>query len=180
MNDKDTETKKPAKQLTGRTVLISIVAFFAVIIGVNGIMTWFAIDTFSGVETEDAYRKGRDYNQEIQAAMAEKEHGWTVSVVEEKILPKAEFTLGPMPLHMVTIHVTDEADEIVRDLHIEGSIIRPVVKGYDTAVWFRPMSDGSYVAAADLPEDGKWQLKALIKDEAGKTRQIVEDLFFNP
>ena len=85
-----------------------------------------------------------------------------------------------MPLHMVTIHVTNEAGENVKGLHIEGKIVRPVVKGFDTAVWFRPMSDGSYVAAADLPEDGKWKLEALIKDEAGNTRQIVEDLYFNP
>ena len=171
---------KTPKPLTGRKVILGFVAFFAVVITVNGIMTYFAIDTFSGIETEDAYRKGRDFNQEIQLAMAEKELGWHVTVVEEKILPKSEFTTGPMPLHMVTIHVKDKSGDLMRGLLIEGSIIRPVVKGFDQAVWFRPMPNGSYVAAADLPDEGNWQLKAVIKDGDGNSRQIVEDLFFAP
>ena len=46
------------RPLTGRTVLICLIAFFAVVAIVNGIMIRAAISTFGGVETGSAYQAG--------------------------------------------------------------------------------------------------------------------------
>ena len=66
--------------LTGRHVLIAILAFFGVIFAVNGVMTYIALDSFSGLATEDAYRKGLRYNEQIAAADAQAAKGWRVDV----------------------------------------------------------------------------------------------------
>ena len=55
-------------RFTGRKFLITIVTFFTVVIGANVIMATFALSEFDGVVEEDAYRKGRDYNDQLAAA----------------------------------------------------------------------------------------------------------------
>ena len=46
-----TVTPKPAREVTGTTVLICFVGFFGVVATVNGIMMHAAITTFAGTET---------------------------------------------------------------------------------------------------------------------------------
>ena len=60
----------PAR-ITGRHVLFAMLAFFAVVIGVNATMITYAVGTFSGEEEADAYRKGLDYNQTLARRSAE-------------------------------------------------------------------------------------------------------------
>ena len=43
------------RPLTGRVVLISLVAFFAIVIAVNLVLAKLAIDTLPGTEVESAY-----------------------------------------------------------------------------------------------------------------------------
>ena len=52
-------------------VLICLVAFFAVVAGVNGIMIRAAVSTFGGVETGNAYQAGLAFAQEIAAVEAQ-------------------------------------------------------------------------------------------------------------
>ena len=56
------------RPLTGRTVLICLIAFFAVISIVNGIMIRAAISTFGGVETGSAFQAGQAFKHDIEAA----------------------------------------------------------------------------------------------------------------
>ena len=42
------------KEVTGRMVLACLLAFFAVVAGVNALMIRAAVSTFGGVETENA------------------------------------------------------------------------------------------------------------------------------
>ncbi|MDP6343656.1 MAG: FixH family protein, partial [Alphaproteobacteria bacterium] len=56
------------RPLTGRDVLWLLLGFFALIIVVNGIFVVLALNSFSGVSTENAYRQGLAYNQTLQAA----------------------------------------------------------------------------------------------------------------
>ena len=65
-----------ANGLTGRHVLIALVAFFGVMLIANGIFVYFAVATFSGGDTSNAYRKGLDYNETLAAAERQAERGW--------------------------------------------------------------------------------------------------------
>jgi len=72
------------RPLTGRTVLICLLAFFGVIIGVNAVMIRAAVTTFGGVETGNAYRAGLEFNREIAAAQQQEARHWQVSVHAER------------------------------------------------------------------------------------------------
>jgi nitrogen fixation protein FixH len=71
----DRNTRRP---LTGRTVLICLVAFFGVVSLANAIMIRAAVTTFSGVETGSAYQAGQNFKYEAAAARAQEERHWQV------------------------------------------------------------------------------------------------------
>ena len=66
------------RQVTGRMVLVCLVAFFAVVAGVNAIMIRAAVSTFGGVETESAYQAGLAFAREIAAVEAQDALHWQV------------------------------------------------------------------------------------------------------
>jgi nitrogen fixation protein FixH len=69
---------KPARPLTGRMVLLCLLAFFGTVIGVNMLMMKFAIDTLSGTEVDSAYRASLAYENEIAAARDQNRRNWKV------------------------------------------------------------------------------------------------------
>lgn len=73
------DVKRPVRELTGKHVLIIFLAFFGVVIAVNGFMLRSAISTFTGLETDSAYRAGLAYNQQLEAARQQAALGWTVN-----------------------------------------------------------------------------------------------------
>ena len=54
------------RPLTGRMVLLCLIAFFGTVIGVNMLMMKFAIDTLSGTEVDSAYRASRGYTAKAE------------------------------------------------------------------------------------------------------------------
>jgi nitrogen fixation protein FixH len=65
--------------VTGRTVLVCLVAFFAVVAGVNAIMIRAAVSTFGGVETKNAYEAGLTMAREIASVEAQDALHWQVN-----------------------------------------------------------------------------------------------------
>jgi len=57
------------KPLTGRKVLLILIAFFGVVIGVNVTMMRLAILTLPGTEVDSAYSASLGYEKEIRAAL---------------------------------------------------------------------------------------------------------------
>ena len=57
-SDSSSGDGRPPREVTGRMVLVCLVAFFAVVAGVNAVMIRAAVSTFGGVETESAYQAG--------------------------------------------------------------------------------------------------------------------------
>jgi nitrogen fixation protein FixH len=164
MNKMRTE-KKP---LTGPKVISWFVAFFVVIIAVNGTMTYFAISTFSGVETDDAYRKGRDFNDEIALAEKQKALGWRADVSIEKIDEAKDF---------FTLTMTDAGGKPLNDLVVSGLFFRPVHKGFDREMPFAFMGDGRYGAVMALPMRGKWHLKFEAASQSGEVFKLTDEVF---
>src|SRR5436305_14060170 len=66
------------KPLTGRKVLLMLVAFFGVVIGVNMIMMKLAIQTLPGTEVDSAYSASLAYESEIAAAHDQNARNWKV------------------------------------------------------------------------------------------------------
>ena len=72
-------TRRRPRELTGRTVLLCLVAFFAVVAAVNVIMMTAAVTTFSGVETKNSYQAGVTFAREEAAAEAQESRHWRVN-----------------------------------------------------------------------------------------------------
>lgn len=133
--------------LTGRHVLIAILAFFGVIFAVNGVMTYFALNTFSGLAVDDAYRKGLRYNQQIAAADAQAAMGWRGELI---------YRDGPGVLRLTLI---DQAELPLRDLRVEGVLGRPASAQEDRAIAFVQTTPGVYEATVGLLPGGQWSAR---------------------
>lgn len=155
------------KPLTGKKVLIWFLGFFFVVFGANMVMAWFAVTTFSGVQTEDAYARGRDFNQEIARAENQQALGWSISV-ETKME-------GEMRL-FVTMTIKDASGDALEAMRVEGQVVRPVRKGIDQPAVFAHLGGGRYGSGLALPKPGKWQLQVRVQDAAGRERRIVHDI----
>src|SRR5271169_6324848 len=70
-------TKQP-REVTGWTVLGLMVAFFAVVIGVNAFMAHKALSTFGGVETDSSYRAGQTFERDVAMAQAQDARHWQI------------------------------------------------------------------------------------------------------
>ena len=160
-------TPRPVKPLTGRKVLVWFLGFFLIVFGANFIMSWFAITTFSGVETKDAYVKGRDFNAEISRAEKQKALGWTIAVKAENLSKDEVF---------LTLTIKNAEGGPLETMDVEGLLVRSVHDGVDQEIAFASLGGGKYAGAAQLPLQGKWQLQATVKDAAGRERKVVHDI----
>lgn len=80
--------------ITGRMVLIGMVAFFGVVAAVNGVFIYLSLSTFPGVETDGAYRKGLTYNQSLAEAESWRALGWRIDLAWRNQGPdRGRFTL---------------------------------------------------------------------------------------
>jgi nitrogen fixation protein FixH len=66
------------RELTGRKVLLYLVASFAVVFAVNGYMVKAAISTFGGVETQSSYKAGQLFEHEVETAERQAALHWRV------------------------------------------------------------------------------------------------------
>lgn len=71
-----TDTRKP-REFTGRHMLVSIVAFFAVVIGVNVTMATLAEKSWTGLVVENTYVASQQFNEEARKGRAQAALGWT-------------------------------------------------------------------------------------------------------
>ena len=73
------QAKKPPRELTGAKVLLWLVAFFAVVFIVNGVMVRAAISTFGGGDTISSYKAGLQFEHEVGVAERQAARHWQVA-----------------------------------------------------------------------------------------------------
>lgn len=134
------------KELTGRTVLICLVAFFAVVAAVNGVMMTAAIKTFGGVETASSYQAGLAFAHEISAVEAQDRLGWQVGV--RAIGGKAA---------ALEIVARDRDERPVSGLKIAGRLSHPMDRRLDRDLALREIGPGVFQTDATNAA-GQWDL----------------------
>ena len=127
------------RELTGRAVLLILLAFFGVVIAVNVIMAHFAVSTFAGVETASSYKAGLAFSAEHRAAEAQVARHWSVNV--ELASPGNE-------ARVVTIRVLDLAGAPLSQLTPDGRFAHPTDARHDVDLDLKPIGDGRYRATA--------------------------------
>jgi nitrogen fixation protein FixH len=143
-----------SKQLTGRMVFVCLLAFFAVVAGVNAIMMTAAISTFGGVEMANAYQAGLAFEREITAADAQNALHWRVeaTVVSAR---GAEF---------IDMTVKDAQGRPVTGLSATGRLTHPADGRADHAVVFGPTAPGRFRGELSAAP-GQWVLElGLLRD----------------
>lgn len=138
------------RKITGRTVLLSLVAFFAVVFLVNGIFFWLARDSWTGLSTEDAYRKGIAFNDELARADAQRLLGWTA---------ETEYASAGPGEGRLLFALTTADGRPVRDREVSATFRRPVTEGIDFSAALSGDETGRYVADIMPPAPGQWDVR---------------------
>lgn len=76
MTRSSTERASDMGELTGRKVFLITAAFFGVIIAVNGVLAWKAVQTFPGLEVPNSYVASQTWEAE---RAAQKALGWDLA-----------------------------------------------------------------------------------------------------
>ena len=146
----------PKGAWTGRHVVIALVAFFAVIFAINGLFLYFAITSFSGVETDNAYRRGVAYNAVLDEARREARLGWTATLSADGGVPR--------------LVLKDAAGAPVTGAAIAGKVGRPSVDKFDRPVTFAEQAGGQYVMQGEALAAGRWIVALDARDGVASDR----------
>ena len=135
-------TTAPQKgEFTGKHMLAVIVAFFAVIVGVNIVMATVAIGSWTGLVVENSYVASQEYNEKLAIAHARDDLGWKGGMDYrngELVFTLVDGDGAPVALDGVSV-------EVSRPIGVEG----------DRIVELARAEDGSHRFAIDLDE-GVW------------------------
>ena len=150
------------RPLTGRMVLLCLIAFFGIVFGVNMLMMKFAIDTLSGTEVDSAYRASLAYGGEIVAARDQNRRNWKVDAHVERRADGAA---------TVRLDARDGNGTPLSGLKFSGRLERPTDKRIDRAVELAEFGIGIYRGSAIDVLPGQWDL--VIEGEARGARLFL-------
>ncbi len=137
------------KPLSGRTVLVWLLAFFGVVMVMNAVMITLAIRTLPGTEVDNAYQAGLKYNSEISAAQAQNARGWKVG---------AELVRDADAHAAIRIEARDKTGAPLTGLAMSARLMRPIDSRADRVFAITEREAGIYRGgAADVPP-GQWDL----------------------
>ncbi len=155
-------TQAGQKPLTGRTVLIWLIAFFGVVFGVNLLMAKLALDTLSGTEVDSAYQASLAYNREISAARAQAERHWRVGAHVERDADQHA---------RVRVEARDADGAPLSGIAFSARLARPTDKRADRMVALAERESGVYRGEAADVGEGQWDL--IIEADRGEERVFL-------
>ena len=147
------------RKLTGRAVLIMLLAFFGLVIGVNMLMMKFAIDTLPGTEVDSAYRASLAFTSEIAAAREQERRGWRV---DARVMRAAD---GSATL---AVEARDRSGAPVSGVEFTARLARPTDKRADRTVALSPRELGAYRGNVSGLDPGQWDLVTEAEGSAGR------------
>ena len=147
--------QQKTRQFTGWHFLIVIIGFFAVVITANMTMAYFAVDTFPGLETEDAYRKGRDYNDVLEAAKRQEALGWQEDIALSKT------GVGAGSAHHITLVLKGAEGEA--GLKATILIKHPATDAKDQLITLVETTPATFEGVVNALDDGRWKLSLVIE-----------------
>ena len=142
------EKPAPPRQVTGLMVLGFMLAFFAIIVGVNAFMAHAALTTFGGVETASSYQAGQTFEREVVLAELQDARHWQV---DAKLTRTADGTTR------LDITAQDGSGAPVSDVAANAQFARPTDRRLDHTVAVRQTESGHFVGDAELAA-GQWDL----------------------
>ncbi|MET3665493.1 FixH family protein [Caulobacter sp. 1776] len=139
----------PKGVITGWHVLIGVVAFFAIVIGVDTLFMVQAYRTFSGEVASNPYEAGLAFNKTLSLRQREAALGWSASVTTPAV-------------DQVEVRLVDRTGAPLDRLSLTGVLERPATETGRQILNFKPLGNGRYAASAKL--DGAWDLRATARN----------------
>ena len=141
-------------RLLPHRIPVLFIAAFLVVSAVNGALIFFAEDTFSGLETDNAYERGLGYNQALAGEAAQERLGWHAQAAiygdgEER--------------HTLRVELLDRDGRPIAGLRLRAYLVRPSNAGLDLSLTLQPAGDGAYAADFVLPAPGQWDLRLVAR-----------------
>ena len=141
------------RSLTGRSVLLALLAFFGVTLVANGALIVTALDSWSGLTGPKPYERGLAYNRVLEAARAQKALGWQV---------RADFAATGQRAGQLSVEARDAAGVPIEGADVRAAVIRPTQAGRDFDVTLASGGSGRYGAAVEFPLPGQWDVAVHI------------------
>lgn len=136
------------RPITGRSVLLCLVAFFAVVTGVNAVMIVAAVSTFGGVETGSAYQAGLAFSREAAAVHAQDALHWDV---------KGAVRLAPGGEAQVEVSARDANGRPLAGITATAALQHPTDKRADHALTLDERTTGTF-RGTTAAAAGQWDL----------------------
>jgi nitrogen fixation protein FixH len=159
------------RPFTGRSALFMIIGFFGFIMAVNGVFAFFAMTSWSGLSTDDAYRKGLAYNDRLAAVASQKSKGWSAI---------AHFDSKEGLKGRLEVNFKDRAGRGIERLGVTGILARPAQLDLDKAVALTGAGDGVYGADVELPLYGVWNMTIIARRDGAPAYRLEQRLWLEP
>ncbi len=137
------------KAITGKTVLIWLLGFFAVVFVANAIFLWLAFGSFPGVVVESSYKAGQGYNKDIAAAKAQAKLGWQV---------QTELSRTTTTNARLEVSAFDKSDAALTGLKFSATLQHPTHESGDISLTLVEDAAGKYSANVENVAAGNWNL----------------------
>ncbi|ALK10639.1 FixH family protein [Blastochloris viridis] len=147
-----------ARTLTGRAVLVWLLGFFALVFGVNGVMAWLALSSFSGTVVDSAYRASQRFNGELDAARAQAARHWAVTLDVQR---------GADGAAEVRLLARDGAGVPVSGVNAQVELQRPTDRHGDVALELGERGGGEFAGRVAELAAGQWDVVIAIAGAAG-------------
>ena len=140
--------QKQARILTGRHVLQWLVAFFGIVLAVNGVLVRAAISTFGGVETLSSYRAGLQFEQEVGLVARQDALHWQVT---------GKLARDSAGVAVLDVTARDAQGAPLSGLTADARLAHPADDRLDRVIAVRSVAGGVFRGAAQA-QPGQWEL----------------------
>ncbi|ANP46785.1 FixH family protein [Candidatus Viadribacter manganicus] len=137
-------------EIRGWHVLVTILAFFATIIGVNVTFAVLAVQSFPGEDVRRSYLQGLNYNETLAERREQAALGWRATT---------ELRSDNQGAALVVV-VSGRDAEAISGATITGELEWPTNSQLDRALTFESQGGGRYIARLDTLTAGRWRLRA--------------------
>jgi len=146
------------------------VGFFLVVFAVNGALVWFALSSWTGLETTNSYERGLVYNRALEAEKEQAALGWRAGF---------GFHQTGERQGMLELRLQGRDTAPLEGAKVDAEIVRPTQEGYDFDLALEERAPGRYRAAVRVPLPGQWEVR-LAARARGEVYRLSPRIYLGP
>jgi nitrogen fixation protein FixH len=149
-------------EFTGRKMLIVIISFFAVIIGVNLSLAYFATASWPGLVVANGYIASQNFSRDARIAREQQALGWKTGIDAKH--------------DRLQIVVHDRQGTALHQLRVLATLRRPATADRDFTVELQERGSGVYETPVDLAP-GLWDVDVTVYGENEQAVRSVHRVY---